>query len=76
MNNYKLKVLSVYKIHWIYCNFIMMDTNSIVFTKCDSTKTYYLDRKNNLLLQAYQKVNNKWIKYYDYNTTYGLNGVN
>ena len=72
MNKHKLKVLSVYKIHWIYCTLIMMDTDSIVFRKNGSNKIYYLDTKNNLLLQAYQKVNNKWFKFYDYNTSYGL----
>lgn len=72
MNEHKLKILSINKIHWIYCTLIMMDTDSIVFRKNDSNKIYYLDLKNNLLLQAYQKVDNKWYKFYDHNTTYGL----
>ena len=68
MSNYKIKVLSVYKIHWIYCNFVEFSTDGIVFKKEGDSKTYYLDTSNNLILQAYQKINNKWIKYYDYNT--------
>ena len=70
MNRYKLKILSVYKTHYIYCDFVEFSTDGIVFKK--DNKMYYLDGKDNLLLKAYENLNNKWIQFYDYNTSYGM----
>ena len=67
---YQLKILSVYKIHYIYCDFVEFSTDGIVFKK--DNKMYYLDGKDNLLLKAYENLNNKWIQFYDYNTSYGM----
>ena len=67
---YKLKILSVYKIHYVYCDFVEFSTDGIVFKK--DNKMYYLDGKDNLLLKAYENLNNKWVQFYDYNTSYGM----
>ncbi len=72
MNDYKIKVLSLNKIHWIYCNWFELSTDGIIFKKEGDSKVYYLDGKNNLLLEVYENINNKWFKYYDYNTSYGI----
>ena len=72
MNKYKLKILSVYKIHWIKCSFVDFSTDGIIFKKYGKSKIYYLDGHNNFVLQAYEKLNDKWIKYYDWRTTYGI----
>jgi hypothetical protein len=67
---YKLKILSVYKMHYVYCDFVEFSTDGIVFKK--DNKMYYLDGKDNLLLKAYENLNNKWVQFYDYNTSYGM----
>lgn len=67
---YKLKILSVYKMHYVYCDFVEFSTDGIVFKK--DNKMYYLDGKDNLVLKAYENLNNKWVQFYDYNTSYGM----
>lgn len=61
---YKLKILSVYKIHYIYCEDVKIFPDIILFKK--DNKMYLLDGKDNLLLEAYKKLNNKWIQFYNY----------
>lgn len=70
MYKYKLKILSVYKMHYVYCDFVEFSTDGIVFKK--DNKMYYLDGKDNLVLKAYENLNNKWVQFYDYNTSYGM----
>lgn len=67
---YKLKILSVYKMHYVYCDFVEFSTDGIIFKK--DNKMYYLDGKDNLVLKAYENLNNKWVQFYDYNTSYGM----
>ncbi|MBR2557481.1 MAG: hypothetical protein IKE95_03780 [Methanobrevibacter sp.] len=71
MNKYKLKILSVYKMIWIYCNFFDFSTDGIVFKKEGDNTLYFIDGKYNKVLYAYEKIGDKWIKFYDWNTTYG-----
>lgn len=72
MNQYKIKVLSLNKIHWIYCNYVSFSTDGIAFKKEGDPKVYYLRGSFNIVLQAYQRMNDKWIKYYDFDTSYGM----
>lgn len=72
---FRVHILSVYKMQWIYFDELMnITTDDFIFKK--NNKIYYLNRKDNLILkvQLFLKPYNKYITILDNRVTYGKFG--